>query len=191
MTRITIVANTNRISKNSTEPNSVEVLVSAAKNVSLSNSGPQGAQGESAYDIAVSNGFVGTELEWLDSLSATNATKTTTTLLASGAIGGSRIVITNGDGTASYADATNQNHKHKIIGITENAANNNDVLTIITSGELTDNAFNFTTGTPIFLGVNGLLTQTAPSSPSFQHIIGVAKNSTTIIIQQNQPILLA
>lgn len=30
-------------------------------------SGP-GADGESAYDIAVANGFVGTELEWLDSL---------------------------------------------------------------------------------------------------------------------------
>lgn len=32
--------------------------------------GPQGPAGDSAYDIAVQNGFVGTEQEWLDSLSA-------------------------------------------------------------------------------------------------------------------------
>lgn len=31
-----------------------------------------GAQGLSAYDIAVANGFVGTEAEWLDSLKAKN-----------------------------------------------------------------------------------------------------------------------
>ena len=30
-----------------------------------------GAQGLSAYDIAVANGFIGTEQEWLDSLKAT------------------------------------------------------------------------------------------------------------------------
>jgi len=32
--------------------------------------------GDSAYDIAVSNGFVGTEQEWLDSLEGTNVTVT-------------------------------------------------------------------------------------------------------------------
>lgn len=30
--------------------------------------GGTGADGKSAYEIAVENGFVGTELEWLDSL---------------------------------------------------------------------------------------------------------------------------
>jgi hypothetical protein len=30
--------------------------------------GPAGADGDSAYDIAVANGFVGTEEEWLESL---------------------------------------------------------------------------------------------------------------------------
>lgn len=32
--------------------------------------GPQGPQGDSAYEIAVDNGFTGTEQEWLDSLAA-------------------------------------------------------------------------------------------------------------------------
>lgn len=30
--------------------------------------GPQGEEGDSAYEIAVANGFVGTEAEWLESL---------------------------------------------------------------------------------------------------------------------------
>jgi len=33
--------------------------------------GPQGPSGDSAYDIAVENGFVGTEQDWLDSLNGT------------------------------------------------------------------------------------------------------------------------
>lgn len=35
--------------------------------------GPQGPEGDSAYDVAVANGFVGTEQEWLDSLSGTGS----------------------------------------------------------------------------------------------------------------------
>jgi hypothetical protein len=34
----------------------------------VTEAGPAGADGASAYQIAVSNGFVGTELEWLESL---------------------------------------------------------------------------------------------------------------------------
>lgn len=30
--------------------------------------GPQGEEGDSAYEVAVNNGFVGTEAEWLESL---------------------------------------------------------------------------------------------------------------------------
>jgi hypothetical protein len=35
--------------------------------------GPAGADGDSAYDIAVANGFVGTEQEWIDSLSGSGS----------------------------------------------------------------------------------------------------------------------
>jgi hypothetical protein len=35
--------------------------------------GPMGPEGDSAYDIAVENGFVGTEQEWLDSLAASGS----------------------------------------------------------------------------------------------------------------------
>jgi hypothetical protein len=38
--------------------------------VAPSGGGGAGADGESAYEIAVNNGFVGTEQQWLDSLGA-------------------------------------------------------------------------------------------------------------------------
>ena len=35
--------------------------------------GPTGPEGDSAYEVAVANGFVGTEQEWLDSLNGSGA----------------------------------------------------------------------------------------------------------------------
>lgn len=46
----------------------------AGTNTGGSNGTP-GADGDSAYEVAVANGFVGTEQEWLDSLSGANVTK--------------------------------------------------------------------------------------------------------------------
>jgi len=40
-------------------------------NISLSRTGGQGSQGPSAYDVAVQNGFEGTEQEWLDMMAMT------------------------------------------------------------------------------------------------------------------------
>ena len=40
----------------------------ASKRVRIPVDGDAGADGASAYDVAVANGFVGTEQEWLDSL---------------------------------------------------------------------------------------------------------------------------
>lgn len=48
-----------------TAPSSGAVLTVA---VSFNTAGPAGPAGESAYDVAVDNGFVGTEAEWLASL---------------------------------------------------------------------------------------------------------------------------
>ena len=39
-----------------------------AENMPVNFSSFSGAQGKSAYDIAVDNGFIGTEAEWLDTL---------------------------------------------------------------------------------------------------------------------------
>lgn len=46
----------------------IEVASKEARIVKVGMKGSQGASGNSAYEIAVKNGFVGTEEEWLSSL---------------------------------------------------------------------------------------------------------------------------
>lgn len=174
------------------------VIVQSSGNVTVRSDEPKrvivqsaGLQGQSAYDVAVANGFVGTEAEWLTSLVGSTAASVSISLIASGAIGGHRVVVTNGDGTCSYADASNVAHKMRIVGISSSAAIDGADVIIVTLGKIIETSWNWTIGEPVFVGTNGLLTQTAPTTPSFQHIIGVAIDADTIFVQQNQPIILA
>lgn len=48
----------------------LELLTDNAGVISTDGQGATGAAGESAFEIAVRNGFVGTEQQWLDSLGA-------------------------------------------------------------------------------------------------------------------------
>ena len=51
-------------------PDRIVVRQETRKRVNVTTRGPQGPAGPSAYEVAVANGFVGTEEEWLDSLVA-------------------------------------------------------------------------------------------------------------------------
>lgn len=69
--------------------------------------GAQGPSGDSAYDVAVANGFVGTEQEWLDSLAVTFPQPVSWTPVVSSA---------NGDFVQSSNNATGSYIKHgKIV----------------------------------------------------------------------------
>lgn len=51
--------------------NSIDINITSPKvEFDLEVAGERGKQGLSAYEIAVKNGFIGTEQEWLDSLKA-------------------------------------------------------------------------------------------------------------------------
>ena len=70
--------------------------------------GADGADGASAYEVAVANGFVGTESEWLESLQAPKGSRATATYttasLAVGAVG--KGVIALGSGYRVYRIST-------------------------------------------------------------------------------------
>lgn len=52
-------------------PKNPSVALSPRPEVSVGVSALRGEQGLSAYEVALANGFIGTEQEWLDSLAAT------------------------------------------------------------------------------------------------------------------------
>lgn len=91
-----------------------------------------------------------------------------------------RAVTTDANGDAVYAsNDTVQNAM--VVGITANAANSGQVVTVKTSGILTDASWNWTKGL-VFLGTNGQLTQTPPTAGAILVYVGRALTATQLQI---------
>jgi hypothetical protein len=101
---------------------------------------------------------------------------------------GHRIVVLNENEEAEYASSANPFHANKIIGMTIHAAINGEIG-IQTGGELTEPSWNWTLDIPIWLGVDGLLTQVQPVS-GFSLIIGFPITQTKMFIGIREPIFL-
>lgn len=140
-----------------------------------------GKTGKSAYQIAVQNGFVGTEVQWLASLQGSSALLYAT-LVASIPLGGNRAIMANGQ----YADFTDISTLGKVIGITQVAVDIGESVNIVYAGNL--NGFTgLTINEPVYLSSNGTLTQILPTSGYIQKL-GQATSSDTILININAPI---
>lgn len=109
-------------------------------------------------------------------------------ITATSPIGGNRAVRGDGLGSVAYADSSDVTHIGKCIGITMNAASIGETLEIAISSEITEPSWNWAIG-PIYLGVNGLLTQTVPST-GFVQRIGTAVSATRVVVLVHQPILI-
>lgn len=109
---------------------------------------------------------------------------------ASGSIGGHRVVVSNGDGTVSYASAATAAHLGRVIGITLTAAGDGDLLNIKRMGAVDFNGWDWTPADPIFLSTDGLLTQTPPVS-GFMQIVGFAESPTRLFVDLREPLKLS
>lgn len=105
------------------------------------------------------------------------------------AIGGHRVVIMTDSFTIDYADATSLSHLYRIIGITLGAVVQGDMATIRTSGEIVESSWNWIMEQPIYLGIDGLLTQVIPIV-GFSLIVGIPLTSTKMFFQPHNPIIL-
>lgn len=112
------------------------------------------------------------------------AGSTTIPLTAAQVISGHKALL----GTAMYASQDNLAHAGKVIGISANAAAIGEVVNVQASGEL-NGLSGLTIGQPIYLGVNGALTQTIPTAGIIQQL-GVAVKTDTMIIDIQIPLIL-
>lgn len=85
------------------------------------------------------------------------------------------------DGVAEYADKDNVLHRNCIRGITVEAADLGETIKVQILGPLVNNAWTWTPKTSLYLGSNGQLTHTYPST-GYVHKIGVADSATKIFI---------
>lgn len=143
-----------------------------------------GPVGPSAYDVAVAQGFTGTEAEWL----ATLVGASSSILLPAGvAISGHRAVMINASGELVYPSLSEATHGAQIIGLTEAATPLGAQAAVRFSGAAVEPSWGWARG-PVFVGDNGVLTQVPPAG-AWVRQIGVAFSATKIIVNL-QPVIL-
>lgn len=109
---------------------------------------------------------------------------------AGSALGGHRFVIIDTSGNAAYADPTDLTHFHRVVGLTTAAVIAGEPATIRILGEITEPSWNWTVGSPVYLGLAGVPTQVVPPTASFLLVVGFPVNSTTLYVKLREPIQL-
>lgn len=70
----------------------------------------------------------------------------------------------------------------RAIGILKNAVMTGELGNVVIDGEFDDSSFSFTVGQPVFLGSNGGLTQTPPTS-GWLVVVGTAIKTTALKLE--------
>lgn len=96
------------------------------------------------------------------------------------ALGGHRAVKLDSDGKAYYVSPSDAD-VDAIVGVTSGASSQDTPVNIVLNGEMTENSWTWTPG-PVWLGANGVLTQTVPTSGAVVRV-GTALGATTMFVE--------
>ena len=113
------------------------------------------------------------------------------TLAAGEAIAAVKAVYS--DGAQLFLGDANTDFQHaSIVGISITSGNVGTEIRYLLNGPLYDSSFSFVDGQPVFLALNGNLTQNDPDAEgyAFRVLIGFATGSNGINININEPIEL-
>ncbi|HAT50734.1 MAG: hypothetical protein HQL07_04430 [Nitrospirae bacterium] len=113
-----------------------------------------------------------------------------TTMVAGEALASLRVVSVNATGHAVYADAQVDALATSVIGVTLVSVGIGESVSIQTFGVVTDPGWTFTPGSPIFLGINSLLSASPPLT-GWMVKMGIALSSTDVAIQRQLIVKLA
>ena len=131
----------------------IESAVQIIEQVAVIESGPQGRPGMDSVDLSI---------------------------MAAVAIGGQRVIATDEQGMADYAD--NLTRYKTVIGISTGAAIQGAVVTVKPFGMLEDSSWNWDSVKGLFLGQNGLIVQEAPDTGAILSLGHVAGAEAIFII---------
>ena len=105
------------------------------------------------------------------------------------AIGGHRMVYVASSGNVMYADCSQITHAHRVFGLTINAAVSGESVNVQLRGIVENSGWSWDLGKEIFLGENGLLTQTPPTA-GYILWVGYPVSQTSMDIRIGQAIIL-
>lgn len=114
--------------------------------------------------------------------------------IASSPIGGHKVVSVNDLGQYQYASNSDASSINRVVGITLNAGAAGDLISINTQGDLEDPSFSLTPGLPVYVGLNGAMTQVYPdftSGAAFVQILGFALTPTKLYVRIREPLALS
>jgi len=100
-----------------------------------------------------------------------------------------RVITVNEDGEGIYADSNTVTHANLIAGISYTAGLEGESIKVIHQGKVQDSSFSFDMTKPIFLGTNGVLIQTPPTS-GIAVIIGSPIATDALILRIQGSIVL-
>ena len=109
---------------------------------------------------------------------------------ASTALSGQRIVSVYPDGSAHYSDHDILEDVPRVMGVTMTAASTGNAVGILVFGEMIEPTWSWIEGKAIFLGANGFMTQTPPST-GFQMEVAFAVTPQKIMVEIKPAIVLA
>jgi len=114
------------------------------------------------------------------------------TAIAAVALSGHRAVTPRPDGTLEYASNAVAAHLHAPLWITQGAVTAGQLATVLAYGALIESSWAWTPGVPLFLGADGLLTQSAPAAPGalFLAKVGIVTGPTTAFFDREPSISL-
>lgn len=109
--------------------------------------------------------------------------------IAGQVLSGHRVVV-NDAGTLVYADPTNPVHSALVPLLTTAAAGAGDVIQVLAMGPLEESTWTWAPGQHLFVGANGVLTATAPTSGVWMRVVGSTTDATHIYFDPQPPIVL-
>lgn len=110
---------------------------------------------------------------------------------AAGALGGHRIVRSAGVDLVEYASAADPQHGDDTLGITTGAAGDGLEVVVRTRGPLQFDGWSWTPLEPLYLALDGGMTQAPPDPVDgavFSQVVGHAESSTTVFLSLQPPI---
>jgi len=102
-------------------------------------------------------------------------------------LGGHRVVRSTG-GFVGYADAYDPDHGDDVLGLTLGAAAAGDDAQVQSAGLVTEPSWAWVPEEPVFVGAEGIPTQSAPTDAAFLLVIGFAITATSMRVRIESPI---
>ena len=109
-------------------------------------------------------------------------------LTATTPVGGHRLVATDGVGGLAYAGCDVAGDLPAVLGMTLHAAGASEPVAIRRTGEVEEGSWAWTPGLPVYLGLEGVPTQTLPPAALFGLIVGIPTTPTTLFLAPREPI---